>query len=180
VLLAIHTTPSPSPTVAVGPTLSPNPKGSGPEPDRHAAPELEALIPPTIAGVAFATTSFNWDAGSLNTLTQLVGKRPENVCYAYGMPGDPSRLPVGILVYRIVGVSALQLRAAMLRAWNGLTAPPGEQTVGGKQVIMVELKGSAMLCCSNGPEYLYAQGEALFVILPANSNAAATALRGLP
>jgi hypothetical protein len=95
------------------------------------------------------------------------------------MPSDP-RLPAGILVYRIVGVSALQLRAAMLRTSNGVNVPPAERTVGGKKVIIVQIVGSPMLCCSSGPEYLYANGEDLFVVLPANAEAAATVLHALP
>lgn len=37
-----------------------------------------------------------------------------------------------------------------------------------------------MLCCSNGPVYLYAWGEALFTVLPADADVAATALQALP
>lgn len=184
--------PGATPTRSAAPTATPAaPLGSGdcgtdplssplPEPYRHAAPELEALIPQTIAGVGFSVESFRWEAGSPDILTPLVGKHPENMCYAYAMPVDPSQRPAGIAVYRIVGVPALQLRAAMLRSWHGLSVPPGEQTVGGKKVIMVQMTGSPMLCCSNGPEYLYSYGEALFVVLPADADAAATVLRALP
>src|SRR5437867_3539946 len=63
-----------------------------PEPDRHAAPELEALLPKMIAGAAFSVNSFRWEAGSPDGLTPLVGKRPENMCYAAAMPVDPSKL----------------------------------------------------------------------------------------
>jgi hypothetical protein len=151
-----------------------------PQPDRHAAPELEALLPKMIAGAAFSVNSFRWEAGSPDTLTPLIGKRPENMCYAYAMPIDPAKLPVGITVHRIVGVPAVQLRTAMLQAWFALDAPPTEQTVGGKQVILVQMTGSPMLCCSNGPVYLYSSGEALFTVLPADAEAAATALQALP
>ena len=154
---------------------------SAPEPNRHAAPELEALIPKTIAGVAFVAQSFQWEAGTPDTLTPLVGKHPENMCYAYGMTADPAKLPTGIAVYRIVGVSAERLRAAMAQAWNGLSTLPPVQTVGNKKsVVVVQMTGSAMLCCSNGPEYLYAHGEALFVVLPADAGTAATVFSALP
>jgi hypothetical protein len=151
-----------------------------PEPDRHAAPELEALLPKMIAGAAFSVNSFRWEAGSPDGLTPLIGKRPENMCYAYAMSIDPAKLPVGIAVHRIVGVPAVQLRTAMLQSWFALDAPPNEQTVGGKQVILVQMTGSPMLCCSNGPVYLYSWGEALFAVLPADAEVAATALQALP
>jgi hypothetical protein len=151
-----------------------------PEPNRHAAPELEALLPQSIAGTQFAIDSFRWEAGSPDTLTPLLGKRPENVCYAQATPVDPSKLAAGIAVYRIVGTSAIELRIAMIQSWFGLDEPPGEQTVGGKKVMVVQLIGSPMVCCSDGPVYLYATGEALFAVTPADSEVAATALRELP
>ena len=150
-----------------------------PEPNRHAAPELEALIPQTIAGAGFRVESFQWAADPADTLTPLVGKHAENMCYAFGTPLDPAKLAAGIEVYRIVGVPAIKLRAAMLTS-SFLTAPSAEQTVGGKQVIVARFTGSPMQCCSNGPVYLYANGEALFLILPANADAAASVLRALP
>jgi hypothetical protein len=174
-------TPSPSRTGTDIASPSPDPKGdTAGEPDRHAAPELESLLPETLTGVGYTVESFRWEAGAPDTLTPLVGKRPENMCYADAMPLDPSRLPVGILIYRIVGVPAVQLRAAMLKSWNGVDVPPSEQAVGGKQVIQIQMRGSPMACCSNGPEYLYADGEALFVVLPADADAAATVLSALP
>ena len=58
--------------------------------------------------------------------------------------------------------------------------PPSEQAMGGKQVIQFQMTGSPMLCCSSGPEFLHADGEALFVVLPADTDAAATMLSALP
>lgn len=152
----------------------------GPEPNRHAAPELEALLPQTIAGVQFAVQSFRWDAGSPDTLTPLLGKRPENVCYAQSTTVDPSRLAAGIAVYRIVGITADELRKAMTRSWFNTGELPDEQTVGGKKVTVVQMTGSPMVCCSDGPVYLYAIAEALFVATPADAETAATVLRALP
>jgi hypothetical protein len=151
-----------------------------PEPNRHAAPELEALLPRTIAGVQFGVQSFRWEAGSPDTLTPLLGKRPENVCYALATSVDPSKLAAGIQVYRIVGVAGVEFRNAMIRSSFGLNDPPDEQTVGGKQVVVVQMIGSPMVCCSDGPVYLYATGEALFGVTPADAEVAATVLGALP
>jgi hypothetical protein len=168
------------PAAGIDAVLAASSSSPAPEPNRHAAPELEALLPPTIAGVQFAVESFRWDAGSPDTLTPLVGKRPENVCYAQATSVDPSKLASGIAVYRIVGITAVELRLAMIRSWFDLTEPPGEQTVEGKKVMVVQMIGSPMVCCSDGPVYLYATGEALFAVTPADSEVAATVLRALP
>ena len=168
------------PAARIAATLAASRGSPAPEPDRHAAPELEVLLPTTIAGAGFLVNSFRWEAGSPDTLTPLLGKRPENMCYAYATPIDPAKLAVGITVHRIVGIAATELRTAMLRSWFSMDVPPNPQTVGGKEVILVQFTGSAMLCCSNGPVYMYAWGEALFTVLPADADVAATALQALP
>ena len=178
--------PAPSGSSATGGLLGSGGCGTGQAASpaaapNHAAPELEALMPRTIAGTGFRVESFQWATDPADTLTPLVGKHAENMCYAFGTPLDPAKLAAGIEVYRIVGVPAIKLRAAMLlKSSLGLTAPSAEQIVGGKQVIVAHFTGSPMQCCSNGPVYLYANGEALFLVLPANADAAATVLRALP
>ena len=173
---------------SVGSSASPAALGSGdcgtkpaaPGPDRHAAPELEALIPKTIAGVALSTESFRKGAGDPDTLAPLLGKRPENVCYATAEPTDISTFPAGITVYRIVGVPAVQLLAPFLQSRFAVHVFSGEQALGGKQVTVATMSAADTACCSNGPVYLYAWGEALFIVAPANPDVAATALRALP
>ena len=168
------------PTAQVNAVLAASRGSPAPEPNRHAAPELEALLPSNIAGVQFSVQSFRWEAGSPDTLTPLLGKRPENVCYALAMSVDPSKLAAGVMVYRIVGAPGAELRVAMLRSSFDLDEPPDEQTVGGKKVMVAQIIGSPMVCCSDGPVYLYATGEALFGVTPADADAAATVLQALP
>jgi hypothetical protein len=185
---AISERPSAAVSPSVGSSASPAALGSrdcgtkpaAPGPDRHAAPELEALIPKTIAGVALSTKSFREGAGDPDTLAPLVGKRPENVCYATAEPTDISTFPAGITVYRIVGVPAAQLLAPFLQSRFASDVVPGQQALGGKQVTVATISAADTQCCSNGPVYLYAWGEALFIVAPANPDVAATALRALP
>jgi len=127
------------------------------------ATELEAMLPATVGGVAFARTSFGGgllpatipvDSGELGTFLQANGKTLADVSMAMATPTDPTKAGSFIMAFQVKGVDATKL--ATMLAGSG---DSGLQTatVGGKQVQQAGAAGFGFT--------LYVKGDVVFYIL---------------
>ena len=103
------------------------------------APELEAMLPSTVNGVAFARTSFGGAAmpagmpigsGDLATFLQQNGKTLADVNIAMATPTDAAKAATFVMAFQVKGVDGAKLADALgATTGNDLT----KATVGGKQ-----------------------------------------------
>ena len=172
--------PRPSPSTAVGsPAIgSPGASTTGSAPaaaadgsadpgDQHAAPDLEALLPRKIGGVALTYQSTDGTtalAGNDTSTTALVasltqmGKTAADLDIAEAYDGDGS-LDAQIIAFRVKGVGADKLGQAILDSWlsdgaSGITS--AKTTISGKTVTKVTYS-------DGGPaDYLYLKGDVVY------------------
>jgi hypothetical protein len=127
------------------------------------APELEAMLPSSVNGVAFQKTSFGgsaWPAGipigqsDLETFLQQNGKSLSDVSIAMATPTDTSKAGTFLMAFQVKGVDGTKL-ADVLGGTSGsdLTAA----TVGGKQVLQAGLPGMGVV--------LYVKNDVVFYVL---------------
>jgi hypothetical protein len=149
----------------------------------HDAPELEALLPTSIAGTPLSTQSttgtaaFADDPSSqplLQSLSQY-GKTGDDleIAEAYD-PTDATDIDVN--AFRVKGVTATQLRQAVVLAWLGADASgitTSQATVGGKKVSVIDYGDGG------SKDYLYEQSEAVIVVTTEDPAIAAEALSEL-
>lgn len=135
--------------------------------EQHAAPDLEALLPRKIGGVALTyqstdgTTALAGDDASTKalvaSLTQM-GKTVADLDIAEAYDGDGS-LDAQIIAFRVTGISADKLGQAILDSWlsdgaSGITS--AKTTISGKTVTKVTYS-------DGGPaDYLYLKGEVVY------------------
>jgi hypothetical protein len=135
----------------------------------HADPELEALLPDSIGGVALTKISISGEQMGLtdgDPLLSRFGKHPADLASATATSSNP---PLLVGVERLRGVPADQLLAAMLEALpSGATS---HTALGGHQVTYVASGWS--------PVWYYATGELLYGVAGAEQDVA-TALANLP
>jgi len=127
------------------------------------APELEAMLPSTVNGVAFARTSFGGAAmpagmpigsGDLATFLQQNGKTLADVNIAMATPTDTAKAATFVMAFQIKGVDGTKLADALgATTGNDLT----NATVGGKQVLQAGISGMGVV--------LYVKGDVVFYIL---------------
>jgi len=127
------------------------------------APELEAMLPSTVNGVAFARTSFGGAAmpagipigsGDLATFLQQNGKTLADVNIAMATPTDAAKAATFVMAFQIKGVDGTKLADALgATTGNDLT----NATVGGKQVLQAGISGMGVV--------LYVKGDVVFYIL---------------
>ena len=127
------------------------------------APELEAMLPSTVNGVAFARTSFGGAAmpagipigsGDLATFLQQNGKTLADVNIAMATPTDAAKAATFVMAFQIKGVDGTKLADALgATTGNDLT----KATVGGKQVLQAGVSGMGVV--------LYVKGDVVFYIL---------------
>lgn len=102
--------PSPTPFDKLNPPEEP-PASAVP----HAAPDLEALLPDRVTGIALeksSQTGVEMGLGADDPILQRFGKQPADLASATAMPDRPPLLAVGVT--RLRGVSAADLLAAQL------------------------------------------------------------------
>jgi hypothetical protein len=127
------------------------------------APELEAMLPSTVNGVAFARTSFGGAAmpagmpigsGDLATFLQQNGKTLADVNIAMATPTDTAKAATFVMAFQVKGVDGAKLADALgATTGNDLT----KATVGGKQVLQAGISGMGVV--------LYVKGDVVFYIL---------------
>jgi hypothetical protein len=127
------------------------------------APELEAMLPSTVNGVAFARTSFGGAAmpagmpigsGDLATFLQQNGKTLADVNIAMATPTDTAKAATFVMAFQVKGVDGTKLADALgATTGNDLT----KATVGGKQVLQAGVSGMGVV--------LYVKGDVVFYIL---------------
>ena len=127
------------------------------------APELEAMLPSTVNGVAFARTSFGGAAmpagipigsGDLATFLQQNGKTLADVNIAMATPTDTAKAATFVMAFQVKGVDGAKLADALgATTGNDLT----KATVGGKQVLQAGVSGMGVV--------LYVKGDVVFYIL---------------
>lgn len=148
----------------------------------HAAPELEALLPAEIDGVALEKASatgagvFGGDAFSrvLTDFLASAGKEPTDLRFANAR--DPSGvLGVEAGVFRVEGVDAAALRDAIVE--GSRPAAPGLEV----STDTVARRPVTMLAFANGSTlYLYEQDDSVFYVGTTRRELAARVLAALP
>lgn len=127
------------------------------------APALEAMLPSTVNGVAFARTSFGGAAmpagmpigsGDLATFLQQNGKTLADVNIAMATPTDPAKAATFVMAFQVKGVDGAKLADA-LGATTG--SDLAKATVGGKQVLQAGITGMGVV--------LYVKGDVVFYVL---------------
>ena len=158
---------------------------AGPSPTpAHAVPALEAILPKSVNGTAFATQSLTGtdalgtDAASASLAASIkgFGKTPADfqVAESYDNSGT---VAVTIIGFRIVGVDGTSVRQAIIQSWlaaagSGVTTAP--DTISGKSVIKVDYGDGGPL------DYVEVHGEDVFDVSTADTTLAATVLGQLP
>lgn len=187
-------------TAAAASTPAAEPTGSdalGPEPsdeiptdepsasiaESHNSPELEAILPTKISGTTLATQSTTGTAAfgddpSSQALLQALSK--------YGKTGDDleiaeaydatAAVDVDVIAFRVKGVTAAQLRQAVVQSWlaadaSGVTT--SQATVGGKKVTVIDYGDGG------SKDYLYEQAETVVVVTTSDPAIATEALSAL-
>lgn len=127
------------------------------------ATQLEAMLPSSVGGVAFAKTSFGGgtlpavvpvDSGELGTFLQANGKTMADVSLAMATPTDTSKAGTFVMAFQVKGVDGTKL--ADVLAGTGSSGLQ-QTTVGGKQVQQAGAAGFGFT--------LYIKGDVVFYIL---------------
>jgi hypothetical protein len=181
--------PTPEPTEAATDGAGPTDAASGGLPNFNADPALEAQLPDEILHTTLTKFSFRaadvLDEGAVDEDTQRfletitgMGASLDDVSLAFAadMTGG---LNVQLIAFRVAGANADQLLAAIVTEAESDAGPGdliGEATLGGKTVTtLLEASGAA-----DGPAYLYASGDTVYLIQSPDEALAAEALAALP
>lgn len=146
--------PASSPDNGTGPAISLAP---------GTATELEAMLPSSVGGVAFARTSFGGGllpatlpigSDELGTFLKDNGKTLADVSMAMATPTDTSKAGSFVMAFQVKGVDGTKLAQALAGSGDsGLQ----QATVGGKQVQQAGAAGFGFT--------LYVKGDVVFYIL---------------
>lgn len=127
------------------------------------APELEAMLPANVNGVAFDRTSFGgsaWPAGipigssDLDAFLQQSGKSLSDVSIAMATPTDSSKAGTFVMAFQVKGADGTKLADALgATSGSDLTSA----TVGGKQVLEAGIPGMGVV--------FYVKSDIVFYIL---------------
>jgi hypothetical protein len=169
------TTPEPPATTAA--TTAPS------RPVSHVAPDLEALLPGTVAGYRLTKGSATGAAvlsggdafsRSLTRILTAAGKQPVDLRFANAQDST-GRLELELGVFEVKGMAAAKLRDAIVESSRpnapGLTATP--DILGGRRVTSVVYPGGTAL-------YLFAEGDHVFYVGTQSRETAAEVVKGLP
>jgi hypothetical protein len=145
------------------PAATDNGSGPGVSLSPGSAPELEAMLPSSVNGVAFDRTSFGgsaWPVGipigsdDLSKFLQQNGKTLADVSIAMATPTDTSKAGTFVMAFQVKGVDGTKL-AQTLGATSGSDLTSA--TVGGKQVLQAGIPGMGVI--------LYVKGDVVFYVL---------------
>jgi hypothetical protein len=181
--------PTPEPTEAATDGTEPTDAASGGLPNFNADPALEAQLPDEIRGTTLTKFSFRaadvLDEGSVDEETQRfletitgMGASLDDVSLAFAadMSGG---LNVQLIAFRVAGANADQLLAAIVAEAESDAGPGdqiGEANLGGKTVTTLVEASST----TDGPAYLYASGDTVYLTQSPDETLAAEALAALP
>jgi len=169
-------TESPDPADLVDPSEEP-------EVIPHDAPELEAVLPTTVNGVALQTKSaagadlITEDAygESLKAFLTSVGKAPADLHWAQAID-DAGALDGVFNVWSVAGVDGTKLRDTLVEAWKA--------DYPDLKVTDVTVDGQAMQSVvfdtETPPSYLYVRGEQFYDIWTGDAKIAAAGIAALP
>lgn len=162
---AAPATTAPATPEPATPEPTPTEVGSAPEVSflPGTAPELEAMLPSNVNGVAFAKTSFGGGIlpatvpvgeDELGQFLQDNGKSLADVSLAIATPTDSSKAGTFVMAFQVKGVDGTKLAEALA----GTSSSDLQQaTVGGKQVLQAGAAGMGFA--------LYVKGDVVFYIL---------------
>lgn len=175
--------PSASGAAASGPPSNPSPAPSPTGPS-HVSPDLEALLPVSIDGVAMSTQSGTgtsalssgaWAQALVDAVTGL-GKTSDDleIAVAYDPNGG---LGVYVFAFRLGGVDSATLKAAVLQSW--LAAAPTGQTT---STVTMSGKTMTKIAYADGgaDDYVYEHGDVVFDIETTADALASAAAAELP
>jgi hypothetical protein len=181
--------PTPEPTEAATDGTEPTDAANGGLPNFNADPALEAQLPDEIRGTTLTKFSFRaadvLDEGSVDEETQRfletitgMGASIDDVSLAFAadMSGG---LNVQLIAFRVAGADADQLLAAIVAEAESDAGPGdqiGETTLGGKTVTTL-LDASST---TDGPAYLYASGDTVYLTQSSDEALAGEVLAALP
>jgi hypothetical protein len=150
-----------------------------PIPLSHDAPELEALLPTTVAGVDMAVDSVTGEGAlsenewSQSILTFLDDKKKTPADLLVAQSYDPTyELAVSVAAFSVSDVKGAELRDALIAAWKA-QAPDlttTSETIAGKNVARSDDAGT----------YWYQHGDVVFVIETTDPELASAGLETLP
>lgn len=150
---------------------------------RHADPELEALLPTTIGGVALTVESqagpdLSTGAGPFDAFLARLGKTRADftLASAYAMGGGV-KAEVG--AWRVKGADAAELLAGFEAVMQASSATPltiAAETFGGRAVTRIGDPGQL----ARGPLYVIARGDALLFVQTPQPSLAEEAMGKLP
>jgi hypothetical protein len=148
-------------------TQAPAPTGTAAAPDVSlvpgTAPELEAMLPSTVKGVAFTKTSFGGgtlpatlpiDSGEFGTFLKDNGKTLADLSLAMATPTDASKAGTFIMAFQVKGLDASKLAELL---GGGSSGGLQTVTVGGKQVEQTAAGGMGLT--------LYVKGDVVFYVI---------------
>lgn len=179
---------SAEPLSAIGADVTPDPNAaedpsSAPFEEPHDVPELEALLPIKLTGVALSHQSWDGDtfltddawSTSMNAFLTKAAKIPSDLQVAQAY--DPEQtLDASVWVYRVSGVKAAAMQDALIAAWKG---DYPDMTVG-----QVTLDGKDVTKAGFGEDtpssYLYQRGDLVYDVEAADDKIAIAALAALP
>jgi hypothetical protein len=177
-----------APAAVADATESPDPadleeESEPPEVIPHDAPELEAVLPTTVDGVALQSKSaagadlITEDAygEALRAFLTSVGKAPEDLHWAQAI--DEAGALDGVFnVWRVAGVPGTKVRDTLIEAWKAdyPDLKVTDVTVDGQSM------QSVIFDTETPPSYLYVRGEQFYDIWTGDPKIAAAGIAALP
>lgn len=159
------------------------------------APELEALLPTEVNGIAMVTSSWTGpdfvsadaqgDQGFVDFLKEM-GAQPDDVSVASATPKDMTGLAAdptsytAVFAFRVKGADSAKLQDEMKTAMAsdaGDSVTWSAETVGGKQVQVAKTAKDSEV---NQSTYLYTLQDIVFAVISGSPDSAADALGKLP
>jgi hypothetical protein len=177
--------PSPAQVADASPTydasLLPESSDSA-QPESHAAPALEALLPKSLNGTTLTSQSVTGDtllsddgwSNAFSTFLASAGKTPTDLLYAEAY--DPvGATDLTVYAYQITGVSAADVDKTVLKAWkaNETSFTTKTATVGGKKVTQGTISSMSL------DGYWYEHGDVVFEVQTSDATVAANVLAAL-
>jgi hypothetical protein len=175
--------PSPSPVSSTLGTPSPEPSVDASGTGRHAAPQLEALLPETLGGVTLTRESqrgvdLSQQSDALDTFLSGLGKTIDDftVASAYSSSGD-IEAQVGAWQIRDAPSSALMagfIEAVQASSTTKLTV--SDTLLSGHEVTQIGVSGQL----TQGPLYAYVRADTILFVQTTDPALAAEAMALLP
>lgn len=170
--------------VAVVPSVSTPPAGILRVADgsRHADPELEALLPTSLGGVALivesqAGTDLSTKSGAFDVFLKSLGKERADFSVASAYAAGGLRAEIG--AWRVKGADSglvLQGFKTALQASSTTPLTQAEESVGGRSVTRIGDPGQL----THGPLYVVARGDTLLFVQTPEPALAEEAISKLP